>query len=90
MAYPLIPLSGDDDICRRYLYIQRFRKESKQFGSQRIASEGKATEMALKNLATNAGYADTMRLTLRMETKVIEPRSYGGAGGRWRIVQDRA
>ncbi|MBQ9709309.1 MAG: DUF4132 domain-containing protein [Clostridia bacterium] len=72
MAYPLIPLSGEDDICRRYLYIQRFRKESKQFGSQRIASEGKATEMALKNLATNAGYADTMRLTLRMETKVID------------------
>jgi len=72
MAYPLIPLSGEDDICRRYLYIQRFRKESKQFGSQRIASEGKAVEMALKNLATNAGYADTMRLTLRMETKVID------------------
>ena len=72
MAYSLIPLEGEDDICRRYLYIQRFRKESKQFGSQRIVSEGKAVEMALKNLATNAGYADSMRLTLRMETKVID------------------
>ncbi len=72
MAYALIPLAGEDDICRRYLYLQRFRKESKQFGSQRIASEAKAVEMALTNLAINAGYADTMRLTLRMETKVID------------------
>ncbi|MBQ7820947.1 MAG: DUF4132 domain-containing protein [Clostridia bacterium] len=72
MAYALIPLKGEDDICRRYLYIQRFRKESKQFGSQRVASERKAVEMALANLAINAGYSDTMRLTLRMETKVID------------------
>ncbi len=72
MAYSLIPLKGEDDLCRRYLYIQKFRKESKQFGSQRIASEGKAVEMALMNLAINAGYSDTMRLTLRMETKVID------------------
>ncbi|MBR6744691.1 MAG: DUF4132 domain-containing protein [Clostridia bacterium] len=72
MAYALIPISGEDDICRRYLYLQRFRKESKQFGSQRIASEAKAVEMALTNLAINAGYSDTMRLTLRMETKVID------------------
>lgn len=74
MAYALIPLSGEDDICRRYLYIQKFRKESKQFGSQRAASEGKAAEMALTNLAINAGYSDTMRLTLRMETKVLDDR----------------
>jgi hypothetical protein len=72
MAYALIPLDGEDDLLRRYLYIQKFRKESRQFGSQRMASEGKAVEMALKNLATCAGYADAMRLTLRMETKVID------------------
>lgn len=72
MAYALIPLSGEDDLLRRYLYIQKFRKESRQFGSQRIVSEGKAVEMALKNLASCAGYADAMRLTLRMETKVID------------------
>ncbi len=72
MAYSLIPLEGEDDICRRYLYIQKFKKESKKFGSQRATSESKAAEMALTNLATNAGYSDTMRLTLRMETKVID------------------
>ncbi len=72
MAYALIPLAGEDDILRRYLFIQKFRKESKQFGSQRALSEGKAAEMALTNLAINAGYSDSMRLTLRMETKAID------------------
>ena len=75
MAYALIPLEGEDDLLRRYTYIQAFKKESKRFGSQRMASEGKAVEMALRNLATNAGYADTMRLTLRMETKTVEDNS---------------
>lgn len=72
MAYALIPLSDEDDICRRYLFIQKFRKESRQFGAQRSANEGKAAETALLNLAINAGYSDAMRLTLRMETKVID------------------
>ncbi len=72
MAYALLPSTGEDDICRRYLYIGAFRKESKKFGSQRVASEAKAVEMALKNLALTAGYTDTMRLTLRMETKLMD------------------
>ena len=72
MAYAIIPLQSDEDLCQRYLYIQKFLKESKQFGSQRALSESKAAEMALTNLAVNAGYADTMRLTLRMEVKVID------------------
>ncbi|MBD5137459.1 MAG: DUF4132 domain-containing protein [Lachnospiraceae bacterium] len=72
MAYSLIPLEGEDDISRRYLYLQKFLKESKQFGSQRIASEKKAVEIAMSNLSMNAGYADVIRLTLRMETKLID------------------
>lgn len=72
MSYALIPLRGEDDLCERYAYIQKFRKESKKFGSQRVQSEGKACEIALKNLATNAGYSDTVRLTLRMETKMVD------------------
>ncbi|MBE6544253.1 MAG: DUF4132 domain-containing protein [Ruminococcaceae bacterium] len=72
MAYSLLPIKNEDDIKRRYLFIQNFLKESKKFGSQRIISEGKAVEMALVNLASNAGYTDSMRLTLRMETKVID------------------
>ncbi|MBE6665515.1 MAG: DUF4132 domain-containing protein [Ruminococcaceae bacterium] len=72
MAYALIPLDGEDDLCERYLYIQKFKKESRSFGAQRSASEGKASETALKNLALNAGYADSLRLTLRMETKIMD------------------
>lgn len=72
MAYTVIPIKNEDDICTRYLYLQQFLKESKKFGSQRSASEKKAVETAMKNLAVNAGYADETRLTLRMETKLID------------------
>lgn len=72
MAYAVIPLTGEDDLIHRYLYLQQFLKESRQFGSQRSTSEKKAVESALRNLATNAGFSDTMRLTLRMETKLVE------------------
>ncbi len=72
MAYALIPLSGENDLQSRYLYIQQFLKESRGFGAQRAASEKTAGEIALTNLALNAGYADSMRLTLRMETRLVE------------------
>lgn len=72
MAYALIPIKDEDDICTRYLYLQQFLKESKKFGSQRSASEKKAVETAMQNLSINAGYADITRLTLRMETKLID------------------
>lgn len=72
MAYALIPIKNEDDICNRYLYLQQFLKESKKFGSQRSASEKKAVEIAMQNLSINAGYADVTRLTLRMETKLID------------------
>lgn len=72
MAYALIPIKDEDDICTRYLYLQQFLKESKKFGSQRAASEKKAVETAMQNLSINAGYPDVTRLTLRMETKLID------------------
>lgn len=72
MAYALIPIKDEDDICARYLYFRQFLKESKKFGSQRSASEKKAVETAMQNLSINAGYADVTRLTLRMETKLID------------------
>lgn len=72
MAYALIPLAGEDDLQVRYLYLQQFLKESRGFGAQRAASEKTAVEIALTNLALNAGYADSMRLTLRMETRLVE------------------
>ena len=73
-AYPLIPLSGEEDTLRRFLFIQQFLKESRQFGAQRSLSERKACEMALKNLAENSGDQDVIWLTLRMEAKLSENR----------------
>ena len=72
MAYAIIPLENDADLSHRYFFLQQFLKESRQFGAQRSASEKKAVEAALRNLATNAGFSDTMRLTLRMETQLVE------------------
>ncbi len=77
MSLSLLPLSADrlrreDELLERYQFIQRFKKESRSFGSQRRASEGRAVELALRNLSVNAGFTDVMRLTLRMETKLTE------------------
>ncbi|MDO5560568.1 MAG: DUF4132 domain-containing protein [Oscillospiraceae bacterium] len=75
MAYSLIPLSSEDDLTRRYEFLQQFLKESKQFGAQRRASEAAAVNIALSNLASNAGYADVTRLTMKMESKIVQNRA---------------
>ena len=72
MAYALIPFKDEDELSKRYLRIVQYRKEAKKFGAQRSASERKAAEIALQNLAMNAGFADVTRLTLRMETKLLD------------------
>lgn len=75
MSYGLIPIKNQKDMIHRYEFIQEFLKESKQYGSQRRASEASAVSMALKNLANNAGYADVTRLALAMESQLI--KTYG-------------
>ncbi len=72
MAYTLIPLSGEEDAFARYLYLQQFAQESQSRGAQRRASEAMAVGVAMKNLATNAGYVDATRLAMRMETRLLE------------------
>lgn len=73
MAYALIPLGrkADKELLDRYQYLQRFLKESKEFGAQRQASEKLAVGIALQNLARNSGYGDVTRLTWSMETELI-------------------
>lgn len=71
MSYGLIPIADEADELHRYEFLQKFLKESKQFGAQRRASESKSVEVALKNMATAAGYADDLRLTLAMETALV-------------------
>ncbi len=76
MSYPLVPLNDEADMLHRYQFIQKFRKESTQFGSQRRASEGLACDMAMRNLATRAGFKDVTRLTLVMEMALVDSLRY--------------
>jgi len=74
-VYGLVPLSKtspEKDILARYEYLQQFKKESREFGSMKQASEALAIRVALENLARNAGYPDPVRLTWAMETKQIQ------------------
>ena len=71
-VYGLVPLSRanpDKDALRRYQFLQKFRKESKQFGAQRQASEATAIRIAMENLARTSGYPDPIRLQWAMESK---------------------
>lgn len=77
MSIGLLPLpmgsrEREADLLDRYQFIQKFKKESRQFGAQRRASEGRAVDLAMRNLSVNAGFTDVTRLTLRMETKLVE------------------
>lgn len=74
MAYGLLPIKKEEELHQRYLYLQTFKKESKQFGAQRRASEARAVEISLQNLSLNAGYQDVTRLILKMEGLEYEAR----------------
>lgn len=73
-VFGLVPLSRrnpEKDVLTRYQFLQRFLQESKQFGSQRQASEKLSTQIAMDNLARTAGYPDPQRLTWAMEAKEV-------------------
>ena len=71
LSYGLIPMKDREDALHRYEFLQKFLKESRQFGAQRRASEAQCVQYAMKNMATTAGYADELRLTLAMETELV-------------------
>lgn len=80
MSLGLLPLPSEkaereEELLDRYQFIQKYKKESRQFGAQRRASEGRAAELALRNLSVNAGFTDVTRLVLRMESKLVENAS---------------
>jgi len=71
-VYGIIPLNKknrDADLLNRYQFLQKFKKESKQFGSQRQASESLAVKIGMENLARTAGFSDPLRLSWAMETE---------------------
>ncbi|WP_313638383.1 DUF4132 domain-containing protein [Paenibacillus sp.] len=74
LSYSLIPLANnrEQDIRERYEFIQRFLTQSKKFGAQRRASESMTSQIALGNLARNAGYGDVIRLMWDMEARKLD------------------
>jgi len=87
-AFALIPLDAKNknDALQRYEFIQQFKKESRQFGSQRQASEGKACQIALENLAITTGYGNVDRMTwafegakMKLLAPLMKPQSAGNA-----------
>lgn len=74
MRYGLIPLGqkADKELLDRYQFFQKFLKESKELGAQKHENEKRAVNIALKNLARNAGYEDVTRLTWSMETELLK------------------
>ncbi|HEX6938569.1 MAG TPA: DUF5724 domain-containing protein [Longimicrobiales bacterium] len=70
------PLSAAD-LLERYEILQRFRRESRKFGSQRQQSEGRAVAIGLANLARTAGYRDPQRLQWAMEREAVADLAQG-------------
>lgn len=74
-ALGLVPLPAgsarQNDILSRFEGMQEFSHTSKQFGSQRQASEKLAAEIGMKNLARTAGYIDPQRLEWAMELQSV-------------------
>lgn len=96
-ALGLIPLAKSDekDALTRYQFIQNFLKESKQFGAQRRTSEARAANIALENLARNAGDGEITRFTWRMELfaftamkHLFEPRQIEHISAQLQIAED--
>jgi hypothetical protein len=96
-ALGLMPLpdgaTRDDAVLARYQAIQEFVRGSRQFGSQRQASERRAAEIGLENLARTAGYADPIRLGWAMEARGIADLADGplvveAAGARVELAID--
>ncbi|MEF2278472.1 DUF5724 domain-containing protein [Deinococcus sp. YIM 134068] len=74
-ALGLLPLSRKKTLAARevegrYRLLADFRREARQFGAQRQASERLAADIGMQNLARTAGYADPQRLTWAMEARL--------------------
>lgn len=80
-ALGLVPLpsNGDRraDLLERYAVLQELVRTSRKFGAQRRASEKRAVEIAMENLARTAGYPDPLRLQWALEIESLRDLSGG-------------
>ncbi|MDR2522697.1 MAG: DUF4132 domain-containing protein, partial [Synergistaceae bacterium] len=81
LCYGLIPFkkggkkgvgTSAKNVLHRYEVLQKFLKESKQFGAQRRASEALAVRIATENLARGAGYGNVTRFVWSMEGEKLD------------------
>ena len=61
-----------EDLLFRYETLYEFLRTSKSFGPQRRASEKRAVETGMANLARTAGYKDPLRLQWAMEREALQ------------------
>lgn len=81
-ALGLVPLpkkasDANKETLARYTRLQDFKRESRKFGSQRQASEGRAVEIGMQNLARTAGFRDPRRLEWAMEAEAVADLAKG-------------
>lgn len=80
-ALGLLPLANgkarEKDLLSRYELFKEFVRQSKQFGSQRQASEKRCAQIGSENLARTAGYADPIRLEWAMEANAVKDLQSG-------------
>ena len=90
LAVGLLPLAEGDvgrrDMLERYEFLHEFRRGSRKFGPQRQASEKRAVEVAMQNLARAAGYPDPLRLEWAMEVEALADL----AAGPVKVIVDQA
>ena len=73
LCYGLIPIKNKkSEVLRRYEFLQKFLKETRNFGAQRRESEGKVCAISLDNLSRNAGFENVTRFTWSMESEKIK------------------
>ncbi len=80
-ALGLVPLPSNGerraDLLERYAVLQELVRTSRKFGAQRRASEKRAVEIAMENLARTAGYPDPLRLQWALEIESLRDLSGG-------------
>lgn len=72
LGYTLMPYESQEELLERYMFVENFRKESRQFGAMRRQSEAQAYDIAIQNLARIGGYEDTNRFVWQMESLKLD------------------
>ncbi len=78
LPLPEVPDDCREEVRKRYLVIDGFVKSSRKFGVQRQANNRTCAEIALGNLALNAGYDDADELFFEVESRLAADSA--GAG----------